>query len=268
MTKHSYLHSTTSIAIDAPWRAMLRGSYDPEPVRFWLDHKGGPLGFVDSNGHGTRCVSLIGSRYRLAPGLAPRANVLSLNVAGPDGEPKEDRIVAALRYARKHADVISCSFIVRSPPPNLLQAADEAFEAGVPVIAAAGNEAEVQATFPETTPNVVVVAGLDSRWRVLDDARLTEWIDIGAPGAKLRALSETGRVDRRFGHSSGATAIASAIVGLYLSLLEPVEKRRAAGKQIGTILKQTAREVDGVAFGRTDPVRMISLLEAFQGGIT
>ena len=59
---------------------------------------GSGSGGGDGYGHGTFLASMIAGRGPVAPGVAPRAGILSLKVAGPDGSTTLGSVLSALQW--------------------------------------------------------------------------------------------------------------------------------------------------------------------------
>ena len=110
---------------------------------------------LDTFGHGSHMAGVIagsdaGSGYR---GVAPGARLVSVKVAGADGVTSLVRVLMALDWVRHHRDrdglhirVVNLSFgvdsrrsYVREP---LAYAAEQLWQRGVTVVAAAGNQAD------------------------------------------------------------------------------------------------------------------------------
>ncbi|MDI1479351.1 S8/S53 family peptidase [Polyangium sp. y55x31] len=211
----------------------------------YLDHDGNHVGPGDRAGHGTACASLIASRDKRAPGVAPEATLVSIRVADLDGNPEEDRVIAGLETAlRLECDVVSCSFVFRSAWQAMFDAVGKVLDKGLVVVAASGNDPSVSNAFPEKTPGVVVVGALDADGEPLSEQRLGRFTDVFAPGEELLHIDAGGDASTRFGHTSGATALTSGVVALILSTRTGPSRRQAAAR-IPEVLRRTARRVHG-----------------------
>lgn len=182
-----------------------------------LDHGGNPIApGDDSQGHGTACASLAASNHKHAPGVAPRAGLLSINVAGISGHPLLYKVESGLRVALERADIISCSFVMPEASPRVEEAVREALALGRVVVGAAGNEESLVSAFPENVPEVISVAALSRDRRPLAGGRFGPFIDIAAPGEDLKVITSHGLKSWR-GATSGATALVSGVCALVLS---------------------------------------------------
>ncbi len=209
-----------------------------------LDHEGREIAPLDdSNGHGTACASLAASSHKHAPGVAPEARLLSLNVAGVNGEPLLYKVEAALRVAVESADIISCSFVMPEVSLGIWDVLREAQAHGRVVVAAAGNDETVTSAFPENVPEVISVAALSRALAPLSGGRFGPFIDVAAPGQDLRVSTAFGVKNWR-GASSGAAALVSGVCALVLSAakqhgLEPSE----VGLLLPELLLSTATDL-------------------------
>jgi subtilisin family serine protease len=214
-----------------------------------MDHNGGPQNAV-TDSHGTYCASLIASEEREAEGVAPEANVLGIRVGFTKGTVSAERVAAGLKLAlQKKVNVISCSFVLSdlgSHGPAIRDAVREAHLAGVPVVAAAGNDVGGTLSFPDFFPHSLVVSahGLDMRPMAV---RHNDWTDVFALGDDLDVLTMSGQADVWPGLTSGATALVSGVLALALAAV-PKLKRARAGMVIDQLAASTATR--GVHMGK------------------
>jgi subtilisin family serine protease len=209
-----------------------------------LDHEGNSIApGDDSQGHGTACASLAASNHKHAPGVAPRAGLLSINVAGMNGHPLLHKVEAGLRVALERADIISCSFVMPEASPLVEEAVREALALGRLVVGAAGNEESLVSAFPENVPEVISVAALSRDKTPLAGGRFGPFIDIAAPGEDLKVITSHGLKSWR-GATSGATALVSGVCALVLSAAKKQGLEMAeAGRSLAEHLTATATDL-------------------------
>jgi subtilisin family serine protease len=209
-----------------------------------VDHEGQETSPWDaSNGHGTACASLAASSHKHAPGVAPEARILSINVAGVNGEPLLYKVESGLHVAIESADIISCSFVMPEVSLPIWDVLREAQDLGRVVVAAAGNDETVTSAFPENVPEVISVAALSRSLKPLAGGRFGPFIDVAAPGQDLRVSTALGIKNWR-GATSGAAALVSGVCALVLSAakqrgLEPSE----VGRLLPELLLSTATDL-------------------------
>lgn len=132
--------------------------------------------FQDSYGHGTFVAGLIagngvssGGQYS---GEAPGANLVSIKVAGADGTSHLGTLISGLQWAADHAStygikVINLSLGYQPSTSTLTNPLDKAVEAvwqaGITVVAAAGNDGPFNGTVlsPGDDPLAITVGALD-----------------------------------------------------------------------------------------------------------
>jgi subtilisin family serine protease len=163
--------------------AWLRSSDGRVIGRDLVDGEGDP---IDEHGHGTMVAGIIGARTGNGAGVAsvaPRSRLMPIRVLDADAAGRSRDVDAAIRWAvRNGADVINLSLeVAREEEPGSdepwapVDAVRFAWDSGVVVVAAAGNDANDLTDFPEDSPVVLVGA--------------TDEEDERAP------FSESGRVD-------------------------------------------------------------------------
>ena len=173
-----------------------------------------PLDYDGNPGHGTRTCSIlcgdaadlpgepaIGSEIGVAPRLPVVPCRVTTSVVLVDPE-RQAAVAKGIRHAvRKRCQVISISlgspFI--SPDSGLGQAVDEAYEAGV-IIVAAGGQVVDRVCYPGKFKRTIGVGGVthDRRaWHTYGPgANWTDWIDVWAPAEdvlRLDSLAARGR---------------------------------------------------------------------------
>lgn len=113
----------------------------------------------DENGHGTHVTGIITGNINGIgmTGVAPRATVWMWDF----GEGYVDSIISALNWAiSKNIDIINMSFGSESDIPQLRPAIQAARNAGIFMVAAAGNESSSILSYPARYPEVISVASL------------------------------------------------------------------------------------------------------------
>jgi hypothetical protein len=126
---------------------------------------------LDDNGHGTHVAGSVGAVDNGfgVVGAAPEANLYALKILGSGGSGSWSSAIAALEWAVDNGiDVTNNSYSSSSPPgPQVQQAFDNAYQAGVLNVAAAGNTGNCAATgdtlgWPAKFASVVAVTATNS----------------------------------------------------------------------------------------------------------
>jgi len=238
---------------------------------------------TDDYGHGTHVAGLIAGNsllyssdsryYGKYMGVAPRANLVSVKVSDDDGNTTVLDVIAGIQFAVDNKVQYGIRVINLSLSSNAAEsyrtdpldaAAEQAWNAGIVVVAAAGNEALTSdgVTFsPANDPWAITVGALDDRgtFSRLDDI-LAPWSSHGltqdglrkpevlAPGGGLVSalapesdfahLCPTCIVDTRYfkaGGTSMATAVVSGAVALMLEERPYWSPARVKGALMATL---------------------------------
>lgn len=151
------------------------GAVDPISHRSHGTHVAGTIAQATGNGVGT-------------VGVAPNATILPVRVLNAHGHGRGVHIAQGIRWATDEgADVINLSLGSAARDPTIEAAVHYAIDAGVVVVAAAGNDARGRVSFPAGFDDVIAVAATRS-----DDERASysNWggtIDLAAPGGECFA---------------------------------------------------------------------------------
>ncbi len=138
----------------------------------------------DDNGHGTAAASLIGAaaNSRGIAGLCWTCRIMPLKALGSDGAGYLSDAALAIAWAVDHgADVVNLSLGAPGDSTALRMALQQAQDAGVLVVASAGNDGSTARQWPAADPRAVGVAALDGTARA-DYSNHGGWVDIAAPG--------------------------------------------------------------------------------------
>jgi serine protease AprX len=226
-------------------------------------------------------------------GIAPAARIVSVKVAGADGITSLVRVLMALDWVRRnrnsnglHIHVLNLSFgvdsrrsYVREP---LAYAAEQLWNRGVAVVAAAGNQADGTGglDLPAADPFLIAVAASDTNHTadpaddVIADFSSRDTLrppDIAAPGTAVVSLRVPGstldtefpaaRVGETFFRGSGTSQAAAVVSGLVAQLLEA--RPDLTPDQVKALLKAGAVDladpVSADGAGRVDLARSLAL---------
>ena len=241
----------------------------------------------DGFGHGTHVAGIIAGTDSDYAGLAPGAHIVSLKVLGADGSGETSDVINAIDWAIEHSGryrlrVINLSLghpVLESWRDDpLCQAVQRAVDAGLVVVAAAGNLGKTDdgrpvvggIVSPGNSPAALTVGALNTRntpYRS-DDVMATyssrgptaiDYVlkpELAAPGNKIEAASAAGSYLARtypesvVGHGTGGyitlsgTSMSSAVVaGAVALLLEANPALRPWETKLA--LQLTSSRVDG-----------------------
>jgi subtilisin family serine protease len=183
-------------------------------------------------GHGTMVASLIAR-------VAPRAEIIPVRVMNGDGSGPLVNVIDGIRYAiAQKANIINISFGTPKESGLLDNALDAAEEAGVLIVAAAGNQGSRAHHYPASSGGTIAVASVDLSLAKSPFSNYGSEIQVDAAGANIRAAS-TGGGYAVWSGTSVATPFVSGAAALVWSTHPRME-----GEAVGERLRQTAQSVD------------------------
>lgn len=141
--------------------------------------------FEDATGHGTAVASLIASSPdgESIRGINKDAEVYSVQVLGPDNSGTLSGVVQGIYWAIENdMDIINMSFGTPHPSEILEKAIKDAEEAGILLVAAAGNDADSAVSYPAAYDGVCAVGSSSPEGAIAEDSTRGEDVDIYAPG--------------------------------------------------------------------------------------
>jgi thermitase len=148
---------------------------------------------MDDHGHGTHVAGTIAASMNnptSAPaaaegvvGVAPNARILAYKVCRSDGTCDDFAIEQAIaRAIADGANVINMSLGEKEYSQSLNDAVQAAWNAGLVIVAGAGNDGTTVPFYPAAFDNVISVAAFDENHRRPSFSNYGSWVDISAPG--------------------------------------------------------------------------------------
>ncbi|MCY7368894.1 MAG: S8 family serine peptidase, partial [Chamaesiphon sp.] len=140
----------------------------------------------DDNGHGTHVAGTVAqstnNNYGVA-GIAYEAKIMPLKVLSASGGGTITDIAEAIRFAADNqADIINMSLGGGGESQVLKDAINYAYNKGVVIIAAAGNENNSSASYPARYAHVIGVGATDAQGERAEFSNYGAGVDISAPG--------------------------------------------------------------------------------------
>jgi serine protease AprX len=261
---------------------------------FSADARNRDLRGLDTFGHGSHMAGVIAADDAASgyQGIAPGARLVSVKVAGADGVTSLGRVLTALDWVRRKRSsggldirVVNLSFgvdarrsYVREP---LAYAAEQLWNRGVVVVAAAGNNADGTGSLdlPAADPFVLAVGATDTQQSddPADDtvadfssrgtvrrpdvlAPGTGVISLRVPGSALDREFPAARVGDAFFRGHGTSQAAAVVSGLVARLLQA--RPQLAPDQVKALLKAGA--VDLPADVSADGAKRVDLARTLE----
>jgi serine protease len=140
----------------------------------------------DDNGHGTHVAGTVAqstnNNYGVA-GIAYEAKIMPIKVLSGGGGGTISDIAEAVRFAADNkADIINMSLGGGGESQVMKDAIDYAYNKGVVIIAAAGNENNNSASYPARYAHVIGVGATDAQGERAEFSNYGAGVDISAPG--------------------------------------------------------------------------------------
>lgn len=202
----------------------------------------------DSYGHGTWVSSMIGAAGDNGIGIAGycwKCSLMPVRVAPGRVGGVAGTIGAGIRWAVDHgARIVNVSLVSNQFDFAQAGAIEYAQQAGVLVVASAGNGGDVDYRYPAAYPGVLSVAGTDERDLLEDWSTHGAWVNLAAPGC---AMVIDANVPAEGCGSSFTSPAVSGIAGLLVSLNPSLTV-----SQLSDALRKSAVPVDGIGGGRVD----------------
>jgi subtilisin family serine protease len=172
---------------------------------------------AQQNGHGTAVASLIAGSHELVPGVAPAAELLSIRVADDQGVSNSFTLAEGIMKAIEDgAQIINISMGSYGDSPILHDAVKEATDAGIVIVAAAGNDAMSSLAYPAAYPEVLGVGAVDAAGTHLDFSNTDETLAASAPGFGVNA-AWPGDALISFSGTSASTPILAGTIAATMS---------------------------------------------------
>ena len=235
---------------------------------FSFDSRRPELRHLDAFGHGTHLAGIIA-------GVAPQARLVNLKAANAEGVTSLTQLLLAIDYAVRYRranglDIRVITLAVGADNDSgyerapLAYAVEQAWNAGIVVVAAAGNDGNSGKglELPAADPFVLAVGGAETQGTANPrDDEIAEWSsrgdgarnpDVIAPGSSIVSYrvpgsfidqSSQGRIGDTLQRGSGTSQAAAVAAGAAALLLE--RHRNWNPNQVKAALRETARPLAG-----------------------
>lgn len=143
----------------------------------------------DDNGHGTHVSGIIAAKTNNDNGIAGmtwKNKLMPIKAIGADGSGSAVDIAQGIYWATDHgADVINLSVGNYTSSAALKDACRYAYEKNVVLVAASGNDASDQPSYPAAYDEVISVAAVDHSKERADFSNFGDYVDVAAPGVDI-----------------------------------------------------------------------------------
>lgn len=179
--------------------------------------------YSDDNGHGTHVAGIIAARDNAVGtiGVAHEASIYAVKALEANGSGNLSSIIAGIDWSiTNKMDIINLSLGTTSHSSTLQQVVDRANNAGILVVAAAGNNGLADGSgdhvnYPARYPSAIAVAATDTYNKRASFSATGNTVEVAAPGVSINSTVPGGSYARMSG-----TSMAAPYVAGHLALLK------------------------------------------------
>jgi subtilisin family serine protease len=205
----------------------------------------------DDNGHGSHVAGTIGARDNDIGvlGVAPEAQLYAVKVLNSSGSGYWSGVISGIQWAIDNdMDIINMSLGSTSGSTALQQACDQAYNAGVLVVAAAGNNGRAGSTadtviYPAKYDSVVAVGAIDSTNKRASFSSTGSKVELAAPGVNIYSTYSQGRYNTLNGTSMATPHVAGVAALIFASGITDSNSNGRINDEVRARLQQTADDL-------------------------
>lgn len=220
----------------------------------------------DLSGHGTHVAGIIAARTNNNEGIAgmcPQCKLLNVKVLKNNEQGLQSVVAQGIAWAAKqNIKVINLSVSGDKPDgPFLEDTINEAWDSGVVVVVAAGNNGTSEKTYPAAYDNAIAVAATTKDDKIASFSNFgADWVDVAAPGDNIYSTlppnATRNKGSAEYGYMKG-TSMAAPLVSATAALVIAKDPNLTPS-QVRNKLEQTAENVGNkVKFGRINAAKAV-----------
>lgn len=186
---------------------------------WWKDGSTNKAYWDDKYGHGSYCAGIVAALNNNigVVGVAPGARLWAVKVLGDNGYGYISDIIQGIEWCVDNGmDIASMSFGAAEYSESLANACNAACNAGVLLVAAAGNEKGGPVIYPAAYKSVIAVSATNTNDVIADFSSTGPEVELAAPGVDIKSTYTNGQYAIGSGtsmacpHVAGAAALAWA----------------------------------------------------------
>jgi len=226
----------------------------------------------DGYGHGTHVAGIAAAMTNNdigVAGLAYSATIMNVKVLDDNGMGAYSWIVSGIIWATDHgAEIINMSLGAPYDSSALEDAINYAWNKGVVVVAAAGNNGDTAPMYPAHYANCIAVAATDASDARTSWSNYGDWVDVAAPGLSVYSTLK----NSSYGYKSGTSMASPHVAGLAGLVFTTVSDSNGDGKlndEVRSRIEATCDDigVSGVGYGRINAAQAVGNEPLPPGGI-
>lgn len=230
----------------------------------------------DDNGHGTHVAGIIAAARNGTGtvGVAPQASLYAVKVLDGAGFGTVGWILAGIEWAiEQQVDIINMSLALTADAPGLpaLEAACQtAWDAGILLVAAAGNSGGGAVRFPAAFDTVVAVGATDSCDLKSPFSDLGPQLELAAPGTAILSTVLDGGYRSISGTSQAAPHVAGVAALIIANGVVDLNANGAINDEVRQKLRETALDLGtagrdtAFGYGLVDAAAAVGLVNSPQ----
>lgn len=185
--------------------------------------------FTDGNGHGTHVAGVIGAQNNSigTVGVAPDSLIYSVKVLSANGVGTLEGVVAGIQWAiDQKVDIINMSLTTINDDKALRDIAQKAYEAGIVVIAASGNEREKglynDVLYPARFSSVIAVGSVSKLNKLSYFSNYGASQELVAPGEGILSSFTDSKTtsNEDYAISEGTSVASPFVAGTFAQYME------------------------------------------------
>jgi len=207
---------------------------------WWKDGSTNKLYWDDKYGHGSYCAGIVAALNNNigVVGVAPGASLWAVKVLGDNGYGYISDIIQGLEWCVDNGiDIASMSFGAAEYSESLANACNAAYNAGVLLVAAAGNEKGGPVIYPAAYKSVIAVSATNTNDVIADFSSVGPEVELAAPGVNIKSTYTNGQ----YAIGSGTSAACPHVAGA--AALAWAAEPSLTAEQLRIKLQQTAEDL-------------------------
>jgi thermitase len=216
----------------------------------------------DVYGHGTHLAGIVGAATNNGQGVAGlgyNTAVMNVKVMGDNGTGGYGWVAQGVVWAADHgAKAINMSLGAQFGSSTLEDAINYAWNKGVVIVAAAGNNASSTPFYPAAYPNVIAVASTDYNDHLAPSSDYGDWVDVAAPGGNIWSTLPNNGYDYRSGTSMASPHVAG-LAALVFTRVADANGNGLLNDEVRSCIEKNADNVglSGIGSGRINAYKAV-----------